>query len=217
MSALEGSQMRAVTGNDARPVSYTGKRTFDVVAAGMGLGLISPVMLVIAIAVRATCGPPVIYRGERVGHAGRSFQILKFRTMLVGAEGQLTTAEGDPRVTGLGRVLRRYKLDELPQLLNVLRGDMSLVGPRPEFKQWVDRYSPEQRELILSVRPGITDLASVEFYNLAHVVGQGSADEIYELHVLRRKNELRCEYVRTMSWRTDVRILIQTLKRSLGS
>lgn len=202
-------------GADFDSPSYPGKRAFDIVVASLGLALMSPVMMLVALAVFVSSGRPVIYRGARVGLGGRPFMILKFRTMRAKSEGQLTTAYADPRITAIGRTLRRYKVDELPQFVNVLRGEMSLVGPRPEFQHWVDRYSAEQRKLILSVRPGITDLASVEFFDLASVVGETDADDVYEARVFARKNALRCEYVREMGWRTDLRILARTVKLGL--
>ena len=188
-----------------------GKRAFDMVAAGCGLVLLSPLIVVAWCAVRLTSRGPAIYRGVRVGLDGRHFEILKFRSMYVGSSGQLTTALGDPRVTPVGRFLRRYKIDELPQLVNVIRGDMSLVGPRPEFQQWVDLYTADEMK-ILTVRPGITDYASIEFIELDRHVGAEDADARYLEVAFRRKNELRLKYVDQMSWRADLAILRLTLK-----
>jgi lipopolysaccharide/colanic/teichoic acid biosynthesis glycosyltransferase len=138
------------------------KRTFDAALAAVGLILASPVLAAIAIAIKTGSKGPLLYKGRRVGLDGVPFEMLKFRTMVVDADkiGGSSTPEDDPRVTPIGKKLRRYKLDELPQLLNVLKGDMSFVGPRPQVQWAVDLYTPEERE-ILRVRPGITDEASL--------------------------------------------------------
>lgn len=188
-----------------------GKRAFDLVAAGCGLVVLSPLMVLAWCAVRLTSRGPAIYRGVRVGLHGRPFEILKLRSMYVGSSSQLTTALGDPRITPVGRVLRRYKLDELPQLINVIRGDMSLVGPRPEFQQWVDLYTTDEMQ-ILNVRPGITDYASIEFIELDRHVGAEDADARYLEVAFHRKNELRLKYVDEIGWRADLEILRRTLK-----
>ena len=139
------------------------KRTFDLMAASVGLVILSPLLLVIACAVRCDTRGPVFYRGVRTGLNGIPFRIIKFRTMVPDAEslGGKVTARDDARVTRVGRVLRRYKLDELPQLINVIKGDMSVVGPRPEVSEYTALYTDEEH-VILSVRPGITDYASIE-------------------------------------------------------
>jgi len=127
---------------------------------------------------------------------------------------QLTTALDDPRITSIGRVLRRYKLDELPQLINVIKGDMSFVGPRPEMEQWVDLYKAEERR-ILAARPGITDYASLEFIDLNQVVGSDNVDEAYLRTAFHRKNQLRLKYVDQMSWSTDISLLSRTFVKLL--
>lgn len=188
-----------------------GKRAFDVFASLVGLAAASPALIVIALIVKASSRGPIIYRGVRVGRDGRDFQILKFRTMWHRETSQLTTSHDDPRVTRVGSWLRRYKLDELPQLVNVLRGDMSVVGPRPEFRQWVDRY--ESADMVaLAVRPGLTDFASLEFIDLHSLVGSEDADARYLSEALPRKNELRRRYVAEMSWRTDLKLIGRTLQ-----
>lgn len=189
-----------------------GKRAFDVVVASCGLVALSPIIVMTWCAVRLTSRGPAIYRGERVGLHGRRFEILKFRSMYVDSSSQLTTALGDPRITSVGRFLRRHKLDELPQLVNVIRGDMSLVGPRPEFQQWVDLYTPDEMR-ILTVRPGITDYASIEFIELDRHVGAVDADARYLEVAFHRKNALRLKYVDEISWHTDLTILRRTLTR----
>ena len=154
----------------------------------------------------------MLYGGLRTGRDGRPFFILKFRTMVVNAErmGGGTTALNDPRIFPFGRVLRRSKLDELPQLYNVLRGEMSLVGPRPELPAYTDRYTPEEK-MILSVPPGITDYSSIQFSALDEIVGERDADQAFEQLVLPEKNRLRLEYVRTRSFWVDITILVRTV------
>jgi lipopolysaccharide/colanic/teichoic acid biosynthesis glycosyltransferase len=190
------------------------KRLFDLLVSFCGLALLSPVLLYVALAIRREDGGPVFYRGERTGRGGRSFRIFKFRTMVVDAEklGAASTADDDPRITRAGRRLRKYKLDELPQLINVLTGDMSLVGPRPEVKRYTDLYAGEEKA-ILSVRPGITDWASI--WNSdegALLAGQADPDRYYEEHIRPEKIRLQLRYVRERSFRTDVRILLETLR-----
>lgn len=138
------------------------KRLFDIVFSLLGLIILSPFILVLAILIKEEDGGSVFYRGVRVGRHGKPFRIFKFRTMVVNAEniGGPSTPDDDPRITGIGRFLRKYKLDELPQLINVLKGEMSLVGPRPEVPHYVNMLTKEERA-ILSVRPGITDWASI--------------------------------------------------------
>jgi lipopolysaccharide/colanic/teichoic acid biosynthesis glycosyltransferase len=190
-----------------------GKRLFDIMVALSALAVLSPVMLLIGLLVRVSSPGPAIYRGTRVGRGGREFQIYKFRTMRhepLSQVTQLTTSLGDPRITPLGRWLRRYKVDELPQLLNVVRGDMSIVGPRPEFAQWVELYEPDEFATILSVRPGLTDFASLRFIDLDKVVGPSNADEEYLRKTFIEKNRLRIRYVDEMSWRTDLRLIGRT-------
>lgn len=192
------------------------KRLFDLAAAATGLVVLSPVLLVIAGLVRMSSPGPVFYRGVRAGRGGVPFRIYKFRTMVSDAEriGGGSTAKDDPRITPIGRVLRRHKLDELPQLLNVLVGDMSLVGPRPELMQYASEYSGDER-LILTVRPGITDLASLEFIQLGDILGNEDPDRVYEERVKPIKNALRVRYVREQSFLGDIRILLRTLWRLL--
>lgn len=183
----------------------------------MGLALASPALLVFAVLTKLTSPGPVLYRGIRVGLNGKQFPILKFRTMVVNADklGGPTTSADDPRVTAIGGFLRRFKLDELPQLLNVLRGDMSLVGPRPEVASEVEQYSAEARQL-LSVRPGITDYASIKFRNEGEIVkGYADPHEAYKRLIQPEKIRLGLEYVKTNSFLGDMKILFATLKAVL--
>ena len=191
--------------------SRFGKRVLDCVLVVLSLPLTAPVMGLTALVVRIDAGKPVLYMPLRTGLEGRPFRILKFRTMVVGADriGGGTTALADPRVTRSGAWIRALKLDELPQLFNVLKGDMSLVGPRPELEQYTAQYTDAEK-VILSVRPGLTDLSSVEYVSLDQHVGGAGADEVYELLVLPHKNLLRAEYARSVSFRLDCGILVRT-------
>ncbi|MEO7798855.1 MAG: sugar transferase [Opitutaceae bacterium] len=187
------------------------KRIFDVVVAILLLLLTLPLFCMIAVGIAASSPGPYIYKGSRTGRWGRSFRIWKFRTMIVDAEskGGGTTALGDPRVFPFGRFLRNMKLDELPQLINVVRGDMSLVGPRPELAIYTNRYTDEEKA-ILTVPPGITDYSSIRFSSLDKLVGAKEADRVFEERVLPEKNRLRLEYVRSRTFGGDLKILVLT-------
>jgi lipopolysaccharide/colanic/teichoic acid biosynthesis glycosyltransferase len=194
------------------------KRTFDLILALCALALLGPLLLLIAVLIKLDNGGPVFYRGVRIGRAGVPFRICKFRTMVVNADrlGGPSTPDDDPRITKPGRWLRRSKLDELPQLLNVVSGKMSFVGPRPEVPQEVSLYSDEERALLL-VRPGITDWASIRFRDEGAIL-RGAADphETYRRVIRPEKMRLALEYVRTASLATDVRILLATLRSVVG-
>jgi len=188
------------------------KRIFDVIVCLIWLPFFTPFFIIIAISIKVDSPGPVFYRGWRTGLGGRPFRIFKFRTMVVDAEkiGGGTTALKDSRITRLGKFLRKYKLDELPQVLNVIKGDMSIVGPRPELAQYTGLYKGEEL-VILSVRPGITDYSSMKFSALDEVVGAGDADRVFEETVLARKNGLRIRYVRERTFSGDIKIILQTL------
>lgn len=196
------------------------KRGLDLFFATLLLILVSPLLVSISLVIKWSCPGPILYRGLRCGLNGKTFRILKFRTMVVDAEvqGGPTTGTNDSRVTTVGALLRRTKLDELPQLLNVLSGDMSLVGPRPEVLQYTSQYVGEE-QLILSMRPGITDYSSVKFANLDDIVGNIDPDEYFREHVLPIKNSLRVKYVKEWSLVSDAKILwltcITVFKKSL--
>lgn len=192
------------------------KRAVGVTLAIPLLVVLSPALAAIAAAVVADSGLPVFYRGERGGFRGQPFRIFKFRTMVRNADriGGGTTALGDPRITRVGGFLRKTKLDEFPQLLNVVRGEMCFVGPRPELLRYTSQYSGLER-YILEVRPGITDFSSIEYINLDEIVGGDDADEVYEQKVLQHKNHLRLEYVQQMSPWTDARLFITTVVRAV--
>jgi len=188
------------------------KRAFDAAVAAIGLVVLSPVLAAISIAIKAGSPGPLVYRGKRVGLNGDTFEMLKFRTMVVDADkiGGSSTPEDDPRVTPIGKKLRRYKLDELPQLINVLKGDMSFVGPRPQVQWAVDLYTPEERE-ILKVRPGITDEASLRFSNEAEILkGSKDPDKDYIEKIHPEKMRLSLEYVRNRSFSGDLSIIART-------
>jgi len=195
------------------------KRTFDLSLALGALVLLSPLLLAVAAVIKLEDGGAVFYRGVRVGRGGVPFRILKFRTMVVDADrlGGPSTSDDDPRITKPGTWLRRSKLDELPQLLNVLSGEMSFVGPRPEVAQEVALYSDEERTL-LSVRPGITDWASIRFYDEGAILQSATdAHETYRRVIRPEKIRLALEYVRTASLGTDFRILVATLRAVVGA
>jgi lipopolysaccharide/colanic/teichoic acid biosynthesis glycosyltransferase len=196
----------------AESVSYVvAKRTVDILASAVGLVVLSPALLLIGVAIVIDSPGPILYVGERTGLHGRRFGIFKFRTMFVGSErGPRTTAHDDTRITRVGRVLRRWKLDELPQLMNVLRGEMSLVGPRPELPYYTDQYRGDEL-LILTVAPGITDLASLEFRHLGEIVGSRDVDRAYEERVYAVKNRLRIQYVRERGFFYDLRLIARTV------
>lgn len=188
------------------------KRIISFVLALVLLIVLLPVYLIIAIAIVAESGFSVFYRGERGGYRGKSFRIFKFRTMVKNAEliGGGTTALNDSRITRVGKFLRKTKLDEIAQLINIIKGEMCFVGPRPELKRYTDMYK-DYELYILQVRPGITDFSSLEFINLDEIVGQENADQMYEEHVLRRKNQLRVYYAMNVSFVTDVKLFFKTI------
>ena len=186
------------------------KRVLDVAASATGLIVLSPALLAIASLVRVSSRGPALFRQERIGRAGMPFRLLKFRTMVVGERGPQVTAAGDKRVTSLGRILRHYKLDELPQLINVLRGDMSLVGPRPEVRRYVERFASDY-ERILRVRPGITDFAAIEFRDEEAILAKATDPEReYVESILPTKIRLYDKYLNRMSLMTDLAILTRT-------
>ncbi len=189
------------------------KRAFDFIVSLLGLILLSPLFLVIACLVRATSPGPVFFRQERVGWHGRRFRILKFRTMVNGAhrKGRLITVGGDRRVTAIGRLLRRFKLDELPQLLNVLRGEMSLVGPRPEVPEYVEAFAAEFRP-ILERRPGITHRAAILFRDEELLLAASDDPEAYYVQTLMpRKLQLYARDLDRTSFLEDVRTIVDTI------
>ena len=190
------------------------KRIFDFLLSSLGLLALSPLFLVVALLIKFDSKGPVFFRQQRVGRHGRVFGIHKFRTMITNSEkfGSKITVDGDSRITRVGLFLRRYKIDELPQLIDVMRGQMSLVGPRPEVPIYVNAYPPGIRELVLSVRPGITDNASILYRRENSILAESeNPDRTYVEQILPEKIELYVDYVRTRSFFGDVKIIIITL------
>jgi lipopolysaccharide/colanic/teichoic acid biosynthesis glycosyltransferase len=191
------------------------KRTFDFIFAFIALLVLLPVGVVIALWIWSNDGLPVFFRQERVGLNGRIFRLWKFRSMYKDAErhGQLTVSGQDPRITRSGAFIRKYKIDELPQLMNVLMGDMSLVGPRPEVARYVKLYTPKQCR-VLSVRPGITDLASLEFIDENELLSKAvDPERFYIEEVLPKKLDLQLSYVANRSFGGDLKIIWNTVMR----
>lgn len=188
------------------------KRLFDIVASGLGLIVLSPLFLILAIWIKLDSKGPVFYRQVRVGRHNKDFRIFKFRSMRVGADkGSLVTIGGrDPRVTKSGYWIRKFKLDELPQLINVFIGDMSLVGPRPEVRHYVDYWTPAQMH-VLDVRPGITDPASIKFRNENELMEKAEAPEKYYIEVImQEKIKLYLEYVEKHNFFYDLGLIFKT-------
>jgi lipopolysaccharide/colanic/teichoic acid biosynthesis glycosyltransferase len=191
----------------------TVKRLFDICLAGFGLLILLPCFLLVAVLIKLTSRGSVFYRQTRIGQFGLPFQIWKFRTMVVGAEkmGALVTQTNDPRMTRIGRLLRKTKVDELPQLWNVLKGEMSFVGPRPQVPRFIERLTPAQREM-LEHKPGITDMATLRFRNEEDVLsGAADVDDFYIRYCLPRKIALNLQYARKASLSYDIWIILQTL------
>jgi lipopolysaccharide/colanic/teichoic acid biosynthesis glycosyltransferase len=189
------------------------KRLFDIAISFLGLILLFPLMLFICLFIRKEDKGPILYRGIRVGEDGKLFNIYKFRTMVVDADkkGGPSTSDDDPRITKIGKVLRKYKLDEIPQLINVLKGEMSIVGPRPEVPQEVATYSDEEKRILL-VKPGMTDYASILFNNEGEIL-KGSPDphQTYREKIRPEKLRLALQYVDNNSFLVDLNIIIKTV------
>lgn len=190
------------------------KRLFDIIASLCGLICLSPLFLVLSIWIKLDSKGPVFYRQVRVGRNNKDFRIFKFRSMRVGADkGSLVTIGGrDPRVTRSGYFIRKFKFDELPQLINVVKGDMSLVGPRPEVRHYVNYWTEDQMR-VLSVRPGITDPASIKFRNENELMEKAEDPENYYIHVImQEKIKLYLEYVENANFWYDVKLIFNTFK-----
>jgi lipopolysaccharide/colanic/teichoic acid biosynthesis glycosyltransferase len=188
------------------------KRALDLSLSAIALAVLSPLLAVLALAIKMHDGGPVVYAGRRVGKGGKPFLMYKFRSMVLDADrlGGSSTPDDDRRITRVGRFLRRYKLDELPQLVNVVKGDMSLVGPRPQVQWAVDLYSREERE-VLTVAPGLTDYASVRFPNEGELLrGSVAPDRDYMEKIHPEKMRLSLEYVRNRSLLTDFAVIART-------
>ena len=190
------------------------KRLFDIVFSIIGLTIFLPLLLIVAILIKKEDGGPIFYRGIRVGKDGVLFKMLKFRTMVVNAEelGGPSTAADDPRLTRIGKFLKKYKLDELPQLINVLKGEMNLVGPRPEVPLYIDMMSEKERVIILSVKPGMTDLASLWDFREEEVLkGSPDPEKTYMEKIRPTKIKLQLDYVKNRSFWLDLKIILKTI------
>lgn len=188
------------------------KRLFDLIASGCGLLVLSPIFLVLAVWVKLDSPGPVFYRQVRVGRGNKDFRLFKFRSMRIGSDksGLITVGGRDPRVTCSGYYIRKYKLDELPQLINVFLGDMSLVGPRPEVRKYVDMYTPEQMH-VLDVRPGITDMASICYRNENELLEKVENPEAYYVGtIMQDKLRINLEYVHNQSFWGDIKLIFKT-------
>lgn len=195
------------------------KRLFDLFFSAIGLILLLPLFLIVAIWIKFDSSGPVFFRQMRVGQFGRFFNIYKFRTMYSDAEsqGRQITVGDDPRITRAGRFLRRYKLDELPQLINVVKGEMSLVGPRPEVPRYVELYPEQLREKVLSVPPGITDFASIEYKDENAILGKAEdPDRAYVEQVMPMKLKYYERYVAERSLWVDFKLILATVKAIRG-
>ena len=198
-----------------RWLSQTLERLFDVTCSAVGLVVLIPVFAGVALAIILDDGPPVLFSQTRVGKNGKPFRIWKFRTMRSGSQGSVITAAGDDRVTRAGAKLRKYKLDELPQLFNVLKGDMGLVGPRPEVPEHVQLDAPEW-QAVLRVRPGITDLATLLYRDEERILGaSGDPDAFYRESVLPAKLLLNVAYLVSKSFWQDLKLILLTIRYSL--
>lgn len=192
------------------------KRLFDIFASLCGLIILSPLLIVTALLIKILDPGPTLYYATRIGIGEKPFKMLKFRSMVVNADkiGGPWTPGDDPRLTSIGKILRKFKLDELPELVNVLRGDMSLVGPRPEVPYYVDLMTPYEREIIFSIRPGITDWASVWNAHEEEILrGSVDPDATYREKIWPEKKRLQMKYVREHSMKIDLTILFKTLKK----
>ena len=187
------------------------KRTFDIIFSIFGLIIFSPLLIATSLLILITLGRPILYSPKRTGRNRTLFTVRKFRSMRI-AEGPVTHHSGDddPRLTRVGRWIRKFKLDELPQLWNVMKGDMSFVGPRPETPEYTKLYTDEQK-VILEFRPGITDYASIEFADLGSILSGGDPDKLYFEKVWDQKMKLRMKYVREQSFWLDLKLILMTL------
>lgn len=189
------------------------KRAFDITASFLGLLILFPLFMVIAVWIMSDSRGGIFYRQTRVGRNNRDFRLYKFRSMYVGADkdGLLTVGGKDSRITRPGYFIRKYKIDELPQLINVLTGDMSLVGPRPEVRKYVDMYTPGQME-VLKVRPGITDPASIKYRNENDILAaQDNPEEYYVKHIMPDKLRINIDYMNDRSFFKDIKMIFETI------
>ena len=192
------------------------KRLFDIMFSLIGLIFALPVFLIVSFLIKKESPGPVFFRGERIGKNNKPFKIFKFRTMVLNADklGGPSTAGDDPRLLKIGHTLKKYQLDELPQLINVLKGEMSLVGPRPEVKVYVDMMTDEEKKLILSIKPGMTDFASLSnFHESETLKGSPDPEKTYMEEIRPEKLRLQIKYVKTRSFLVDLKIILKTILR----
>jgi lipopolysaccharide/colanic/teichoic acid biosynthesis glycosyltransferase len=189
-------------------------RFFDVLLSGLGLIFLSPVFLILYLIIICSSKGPGLYAQERIGLHGKPFKLYKFRTMREGSDkGQLITTSGDERVTTVGHFIRKYKLDELPQLWNVIKGEMSLVGPRPEVEKYVRLYTPEQR-VVLNVKPGITDYASIEYSDENDILDQATdSEKMYIEEIMPKKILFNLQYINNPTLKEYFKIIFKTIKK----
>lgn len=209
--SVESNEIREVTSYKGVYNRYI-KRVIGLVLAITFFVILFPVYIAIALAIIIETGLPVFYKAERGGYKGNSFKIYKFRSMVRNADkiGGSTTALNDSRITKVGKFLRKTKLDETAQLINIIKGEMSFIGPRPELLKYTNNYKGAEK-YILQVRPGITDYSSISYINLDEIVGSDNADEMYEKYVLYKKNQLRIKYAADISFKTDVKLFLFTV------
>ena len=195
------------------------KRLFDIAFSFIILLILAPLLIIIGLLIKLTSKGPIIFKQTRVGRGNTQFAIYKFRTMIIDAEKkglQLTVGKRDPRVTTIGHILRTFKLDELPQFLNVLKGEMSVVGPRPEVPRYVELYNHEQKN-ILNIRPGITDLASLKFINESELMqGKEDPETFYIKEIMPKKLNINLEYIQKQSLGFDLKIILFTFLKIIG-
>ena len=191
--------------------SMFAKRLLDILVSMVGLFILSPVFALLAVLIKLDSSGPVIFKGLRIGQHGKPFQLLKFRSMVQNAPaiGSAVTANGDPRITRVGHIIRKTKLDELPSLWNVLTGEMSLVGPRPESPSWVEKYTPEQRK-VLEVMPGVTGLAQIKYRDEESLLNQSNLEEDY-VRIMNDKLAIDLDYINRWSLWLDLRILFESV------
>lgn len=188
------------------------KRLFDIFCSSIGLVILSPILLLLALLIKFESKGPVFFLQTRVGLNNKDFKLFKFRSMFMDAEkrGQLTVGMRDPRITRIGYYLRKFKLDEVPQLLNVIKGDMSLVGPRPEVRKYVNLYNTKQMQ-VLSVRPGMTDYASIKFINENELLAQANDPEVFYIsEIMPQKLELNISYIEQKGFFKDISLILKT-------
>lgn len=191
------------------------KRLFDIIFSALGIIILSPIFLLLWFTIKLESHGPALFMQTRVGKNNKDFKLIKFRSMYLNSEsfGQLTVGMRDPRITNVGYTLRKYKLDELPQLLNVLKGDMSLVGPRPEVRKYVNMYTPKQMK-VLEVNPGITDYASIQFINENQLLANAeNPDEYYINNIMPKKLEMNLQYIKSNNPFKDISLILKTIFR----